>query len=284
MVISASSHHITGQSLDGGYSGAWQTLERYPEGIFSRSIKELHQEPVCHVDAEISTSSFKLRYTVLVRRYEKGVPTLPSGLSSPSESNTPVPMSPYFPEEDEDSLPYTETSSGHLMPPQPSQHPKRSHRSWPGYESTTQPWSTAQYFDMQVSASPPQFLYPHGPVPDNTFPEAGYYSAQPSSASANVWDWHNAPVDTSSSLQAKSPAPFYSAPQHYDDYSMTRPVMTSSRSYTMSPGRADYHTMPNQTSTNVARSSSWSEQQHYYSLSPASYEDPRLQRNPSYRY
>lgn len=222
------------------------------------------------------------RYTVLVRRYQNQGITLPSRGSSPSEPSTPAPPGNYTYEDEYSS--YASDAYGNLMPPRTHRASTGSRRSWSSMDGEALAWSSPHDYNIPLTTSPVGFS--HTP---NSMTGYEYSELSPNvSITPADWNWSATSVEPSSAMYARSPVAYtnvaHLAPQHYDNSGRTRPVMSSSVSYSSSPARTTYSTMPNAATTNVPRSRAWSDQQQYDSLSPTTYADPRLQQNPLYRF
>ncbi|KAF2821115.1 hypothetical protein CC86DRAFT_109350 [Ophiobolus disseminans] len=229
-----------------------------------------------------SKNCIKNRYTVLVRRYQNQGITLPSRASTPSEPDTPSALSQYSPEGDYTS--YDPSLYGALMPPQSQVTSASRHRSWSNLESdSVSAWSSPQDYGLPMTLPTTDMT---NTMPDYTFaPPRTLGSNVSSAAAAAHWNWTSTSMNVSAPMQAQSPISYTAAvPTHYDDYGMPRPVMTTGRSYSRSPARATYSAMPNAAPTSVPRARAWSDNQHYDSLQPTTYPDPRLQQNPLYRF
>jgi myb proto-oncogene protein len=220
---------------------------------------------------------------VLVRRYQNQGITLPSRASSPSEPSPPADLDSYT--HDDEYTPYSSGSYDTLMPPHPHHASAGRHRSWSGFDSEALlTWPSPHAYDLPITVTSPDMTHATNAIPDYAFAPPRSLASSVSNATAH-WDWNTASMNPSAPMQARSPASYSdSAPPHYDAYGMPQPVMSSSRSYSSNPGRASYSSMPNAAPTSMPRTRAWSEQQHYDSLSPTTYPDPRLQHDPLYRF
>ncbi|KAH8723616.1 hypothetical protein GQ44DRAFT_728466 [Phaeosphaeriaceae sp. PMI808] len=228
-----------------------------------------------------SKNCIKNRYTVLVRRY--GI-TLPSHPSSPSEPSSPPPRSSYTP--DDEYSPFPPTAYNTLMPPH-FQGTSSNRRSWSGYDNVGAPsWSSPQEYDLQMAMSTINMTHATNSMPGYSYASPRTLGTSVSSPS-NDWDWPTTSLNHSTPMHVTSPILYDSAENpaqpHYDDYGMSRPVMSSGRSYSRPTARASYPGMPHTAPTNMPRTRAWSEQQ-YDSLSPINYPDSRPQQDPVYRY
>ncbi|KAH7071912.1 hypothetical protein BKA63DRAFT_59889 [Paraphoma chrysanthemicola] len=230
-----------------------------------------------------SKNCIKNRYTVLVRRYQNQGITLPSRASSPSEPSPPTDFDSYT--HDDDYTPYSSGSYDTLMPPLPHHASAGRHRSWSGFDSDAlSTWSTPQAYALPITVTSSDLTHATSAIPDYAFAQPRTLSSNATSAAPH-WDWNAASMSPSAPMQARSPTSYSNpAPPHYDDYGMPQPVMSSSRSYSSSPGRASYSGMPNAAPTSMPRTRAWSQQHQYDSLSPTTYPDPRLQHDPMYRF
>lgn len=224
---------------------------------------------------------------MLVRRYQNQGITLPSRGSSPSEPNTPSDLSPYS--QDHDYLSYNEDEYGNLMPPQAQGSSAGRHRSWSGFDNDSMSaWSSSGDYDLPMTLPTADMIHATSAIPDYVYAAPQTLGSNVSNAS-NQWTWTTTAMDMPAPLHAQSPIsyniPPQSAPAHYDDYNMTRPVTSTSRPYSRSLGQATYSAMPNAATTaSVPRARTWSENPHYDSLASTTYTDPRQQQNPSYRF
>lgn len=223
---------------------------------------------------------------MLVRRYQNQGITLPSRGSSPSEPSTPSGLSPYS--EDHDYLSYDTDEYGNLMPPQTQGTSAGRHRSWSSFDNESMSaWSSSGDYNVSMVMPTADMTHATNAIPDYMYAASRNPSPNVSNAS-NQWNWTTTAMDVAAPMHVQSPisysVPPLSAPAHYDDYTMSQPVMSNRRSYSTSPGRATYSTTPNAATPSVPRARTWSEHQQYNSLAPTPYTDPRLQQNPLYRF
>ena len=180
---------------------------------------------------------------------------------------------------DDDYLPYAEDVYGNLMPPHTQGASGSSHHSWSSMESEALAWSSPTTYELPATAPNMDYSHASGSL-------SNYDFAQPHTLNTAVpksqthWPWP-ATLDAASPMYSPSPMTYsntaYPAP-HYDDSTMSQPLIPPSASYSNLPARAAYSSMPNATSTSTPGATIWSDQEHL--TCPA----PRLPPNPLYRF
>jgi hypothetical protein len=190
--------------------------------------------------------------------------------------------------QDHDYLSYDADEYGNLMPPQAQGTSAGRHRSWSGFDSDSMSaWSSSGDYDLPMILPTADMTHATSALPDYVYAAPHTLGSNVSNA-LNQWNYTTTAVDMSAPMQAQSPIsysiPPLSAPAHYDDYTMAQPVTSTSRSYSRSPGRATYSAVPSAAPASVPRARTWSDHQHYDSLGPTTYTDPRQQQNPLYRF
>jgi hypothetical protein len=184
---------------------------------------------------------------------------------------------------EEEYLPYTEDAYGNLMPSHRQGTSGSSHHSWSSMDSKALAWSSPTNYEMPTTATFMDFTHEPSSMSSYEFAQPCTFNTA-ISTSPTHWPWPTTSLDPASSMYSRSPISYsnttYPAP-HYDDSTIPRPIMPPSVSYSNSPARASYSSMPNVTSTSTSRASTWSDQQHYDS---STYPEPGLQQDPLYRF